>query len=515
VGGPSVSSTYGYDSIYRLTQESVVSAGVQADNGALTYGLDAVGNRQSLTSTLAAIATQPAMSYNVNDRLVGNSYDANGNTLGAGGKTFAYDSQDRLTSFNGGAVTMVYDGDGNRVSKTAGGVTTLYLVDEANPTGLAQVVEELSGGGVVQKRYVYGLERIGQTQVASAVTSFYGYDGHGDVRYLMDVTGAVTDTYDYDAFGNVVGSTGTTANVYRYQGEALDAETGLYYLRARYYDPVAGRFLSVDPMADQGQHPYTYAGADPVNGHDPTGQEASIIAAIGLAAFTPSVSVVAGIRDDIKCLWSLTGSIISNPGFMIGRLAGCVGRFFDPQEPGGGGGGGGNGQPPVKPCSNPIYCDSVVLPEIKSAFMRAVLANSGFDPNNSSQHEAGFSVGSTCDGCQARRAEYGEANGQLSIPVPTGRPGATFHTHMAGNGMPSTPGNNVSGGRDAGDTLRAHQTNYDVYVISKSGLAVAPADDPGYMTGAGSHFIIQGKNFNDWYNRLLRQCAASATGTGN
>jgi RHS repeat-associated protein len=77
-------------------------------------------------------------------------------------------------------------------------------------------------------------------------------------------------TYDYDAFGNSVGSTGTTPNVYRYQGEALDSETGLYYMRARYYDPTVGRFLNVDPMTDKGEHPYSYAAADPVNGHDPT-----------------------------------------------------------------------------------------------------------------------------------------------------------------------------------------------------------------------------------------------------
>jgi RHS repeat-associated protein len=231
------------------------------------YG--AVGNRKSLASTLTGISGQAA-NYDNNDRVVGMSYDANGNTLGAGGTAIAYDSQDRLTSFNNGAAAMVYDGDGNRVSKTAAGATTVYPVDEGNPTGLAQVVEELSSGGTVQRRYLYGLERIGQTQVAASAASYYGYDGHGDVRYLTDVTGKVTDTYDYDAFGNVVGSTGATANVYRYQGEAFDSETGLYYLRARYYDPVAGRFLSVDPMADQGEHPYSYAGADPVNGHDPT-----------------------------------------------------------------------------------------------------------------------------------------------------------------------------------------------------------------------------------------------------
>jgi YD repeat-containing protein len=71
---------------------------------------------------------------------------------------------------------------------------------------------------VVQRTYAYGLERISETQAATGTTSYYGYDAHGDVRFLMDGTGKVTDTYDYDAFGNVVGSTGTTANVYRCTG---------------------------------------------------------------------------------------------------------------------------------------------------------------------------------------------------------------------------------------------------------------------------------------------------------
>jgi RHS repeat-associated protein len=346
-GGPLVSASYTYDSIYRLTQESLASAGVQAENGALTYGLDPVGNRQTLTSTLSAIATQPPMSYNANDRLLTNSYDANGNTLGAGGKTFAYDSQDRLTSFNGGAVTMVYDGDGNRVSKTAGGVTTVYLVDEANPTGLAQVVEEIAGGAV-KTRYLYGLERIGQTQVASGTTSFYGYDGHGDVRYLTDVAGKVTDTYDYDAFGNVVGSTGTTANVYRYQGEAFDSETGLYYLRARYYDPVAGRFLSVDPLADQGQHPYTYAGADPVNGHDPTGTQDFIEYSMATAVVVPSAAVMAGMAADLKCIASLALSRLLGPAAVMVGVKGCLAMFRDTREPSTPG--PGSPSDPDKPC---------------------------------------------------------------------------------------------------------------------------------------------------------------------
>jgi hypothetical protein len=96
----------------------------------------------------------------------------------------------------------VYDGDGNRVSEIVGGATTKYVVDTVNPTGYAQVVDELRNGALV-RTYSYGLERISETQPINSTltTSFYGYDGHGSVRFLTNTTGAITDTYDYDAFG--------------------------------------------------------------------------------------------------------------------------------------------------------------------------------------------------------------------------------------------------------------------------------------------------------------------------
>ena len=98
--------------------------------------------------------------------------------------------------------TMVYDGDGNRVKETVGGVATNYLVDTLNPTGLPQVLDETVNGAVT-RTYAYGLQRVSENQLISGTwkPSFYGYDGHGNVRFLTNSAGTVTDTYQYDAFG--------------------------------------------------------------------------------------------------------------------------------------------------------------------------------------------------------------------------------------------------------------------------------------------------------------------------
>ena len=196
-----------------------------------------------------------------------------------GGKTFSYDSQNELISANGGAVTVMYDGFGNRVSKTANGVTTKYLVDDVNPTGYPQVFDELTAS-TVTRTYTYGLQRISENQVIDNVwtPSFYGYDGFGTVRQLTNTAGAVTDTFEYDAFGNAITHTGTTPNNYLYRGEQYDPDLNLYYLRARYYNPQTGRFMSRDP--EEGDitipstlHKYLYAGVDPVNFGDPWGRD--------------------------------------------------------------------------------------------------------------------------------------------------------------------------------------------------------------------------------------------------
>lgn len=216
--------------------------------------------------------------------------------------TFSYDFEDRLIDFNSGQVVNVYDGDGNRVARSEAGGTTLFLIDVVNPTGFAQVVDEVSGG-TVAATYALGPQRASQSRWTGGVptTSYYAHDALGSVRLLSDSAGVVTDTYGCDAFGNGLSQTGTTTNPYRFTGEQLDSTMGLYNLRARWYGPAAGRFATADKFEGPGRpiglpilppgfpdiaagalrphHLYVYVGNDPVNQVDPSGFGGRILSA--------------------------------------------------------------------------------------------------------------------------------------------------------------------------------------------------------------------------------------------
>ena len=271
--------TYSYDGSGRLSTE--VRTGSAPHNIAHTY--DAVGNRTQLVRSGAPTT----FTYNADDQLVADgassyTYDANGNlvTRASGSTTtqFGYDAENRLsTVLDGGVVNQyTYDADGNRVSASTSGGLTRYLVDRANPTGFTQVLEERNGGGALQARYSYGNELLAMAQGGSA--SFYLRDAHGSTRGLANGAATVTDRYTYDAYGNTVAATGSTANAYRYDGERLDGDTGLYQLRDRYYNPALGRFMSRDPFSGRtdlpvSRHRYQFANSDPVNFVDPSGRE--------------------------------------------------------------------------------------------------------------------------------------------------------------------------------------------------------------------------------------------------
>jgi RHS repeat-associated protein len=184
-------------------------------------------------------------------------------------------------SFRAQAITIVYDGDGNRVKKTVNGVTTWYLVDDRNPSGYAQVLEEYTGT-TLSRVYNYGMALVSQRQVASGTVNYYGTDGHGSTRFLLNTSSGITDTYAYDAYGILIASTGNTPNNYRYTGQQWDADLGMYYLRARYLNPQTGRFWTMDSYEGDGEsplslHKFLYCQNNSVNRIDPSGNKTVVV----------------------------------------------------------------------------------------------------------------------------------------------------------------------------------------------------------------------------------------------
>jgi RHS repeat-associated protein len=251
-------TTYGYDNLYRLT--SVTYPGPTTDN----YTYDAVGNRATKNST--------TYSYDNADQMtaaggVNYTYDANGNQTGRGSDTFSWDYENRLTSatVSGTQTTYTYNGDGLRQMRASGGNTTPYIWDVA-----AKVPMMLQDG---TSTFVYGLGLISTTD-GSGNQTYYLHDGLGNTVALCNGSGTVTATYTYDVYGVVRSHTGGTTE-FTFTGEQNDPN-GLEYLRARYYDPATGRFVSHDNWIAFAADPrtlngYAYANNNPVNLSDPSG----------------------------------------------------------------------------------------------------------------------------------------------------------------------------------------------------------------------------------------------------
>ena len=255
-GGRSI--TYSYDADGNLTQ--VVDSGA----GTTAYTTNSSDEYTQAAKTSAGTTTYTTYSYDAAGNLVRS-------TDGAGSTNYTWSALGQLSQVSGpaGTTSYTYDASGTPLAETSGATTTNLLTDPLDGNVLLGTYDT---SGTATAHYVVGAGLAALSKPSG--TSFYGFDGSGNVVSLSDSTGAVTDTYQYLPYGTVASTTGTGANPFRFEGQfglREDLATGLYSAGARYYDPATARFVSPDPTVMSGPNPYQYAANDPIDSVDTSG----------------------------------------------------------------------------------------------------------------------------------------------------------------------------------------------------------------------------------------------------
>ena len=180
-------------------------------------------------------------------------------------ETYSYDIFGRIVSGTKGNVSFeyTYDANGLRTSKTVDGATTYYVYDGEN------IIAEISDSGET----IYLRDNTGiVSRTRGNAKEYFVSNYRGDISAVVNSNADIIKSYDYEAFGSLKNASAADDNPFRYCGEYFDDETGFVYLRNRYYDTKARRFIQEDPARDE-LNWYAYCENNPVNYVDPWGLE--------------------------------------------------------------------------------------------------------------------------------------------------------------------------------------------------------------------------------------------------
>jgi RHS repeat-associated protein len=295
VHDPTHSECYGYDTTYRLISYrvgSLIGSCVPAPTTQTAYNLDSVGNWTSrITNGVPETRVHNSTNELVQINATSLTYDFDGNTQNDNAYTYAYDEENRLTSVTRNSDSAVvgqyqYDALSRRVQKIADpagtSIATVYFYDDA------RIIEEQSIGGVTQATYIYGnyIDEI-LTMDRGGQAYYYHQNALWSVEAVTNSSATPVERYSYDAYGAVTVTDGlfnpvppnawgaphsSIGNPWIFTGRELDEETGIYFYRARFYDPVKGRFLQRDPAEYRsGMNLYEYVRSRPTFFSDPSG----------------------------------------------------------------------------------------------------------------------------------------------------------------------------------------------------------------------------------------------------
>ena len=286
--------SFTYDSLYQLTG---VTHADSATNPNEYYRYDPVGNRDS--SHLSSSYTVDAADRLTEDDSCYYGYDDAGRMIYRKNKVlgYGYDDAGRMINaklrLSGDSTTFEYTVDGQLVKAyndyierqcaydVIGNRIRKIIIENSDTTVVkytydgADLLFEKDDNDAVQIRYLYGpgIDHILES-VDSVGTKQHFADPLGSVTRITDGTGTILKKLTYDSFGNIVADSGSViADDVTYTGRELESDLGIYYYRARYYDPLTGRFIVGDPIDFHGGDVnfYRYAFNNPVSYSDPSG----------------------------------------------------------------------------------------------------------------------------------------------------------------------------------------------------------------------------------------------------
>ncbi|MBK9034172.1 MAG: VCBS repeat-containing protein [Myxococcales bacterium] len=339
-------NSYTYDRLGRLTGV----AGAQPES--FTY--DPTGNITSSAAVGAYQYTDAAHAHAVTRAGTDTfTYDGNGNQLTGGGRTLTWDSENRLVAVSTGTATAsyAYDAEGQRVARDGtAGLTRFY----------GKQFEVQPGGHTVAHIYAGPMPVARVSNLTG--TTFLHQDRLGSIQLITTAAGVPSRQLDYSVFGRTTATSGSGASERGFQGHETEADVGLIYMNARYYDARLGRFLSPDSVIPDPRNPaalnrYAFGYNNPICNTDPTGH-VPVVAALITAVTVNSTVAWIGLA------FTAVGYITKDPllmtigGVMTGFAAGAAGTLL------GGGMAGGILGASVAALTSPL---SPLDPKVKSA----------------------------------------------------------------------------------------------------------------------------------------------------